>query len=141
MNTEIKDSIFSLLYAMVLIDKRVVKVEMDTFFARIEGFLGLIEDVESLRAKDIIANWFVQNYKNVLREMKTPNREQFMLTHVGKLKTYMHREQVFHIMQIIAHADEEFHDDEKAFLDDVAQIWGISESYESMTEVWDMRPL
>ncbi len=132
MNTEIKDSIFSLLYAMVLIDKRVVKVEMDAFFARIEGFLGLFEDIESLRAKDIIANWFVQNYKDVLREMKTPHREQYMLSHAENLKTYLYREHVFNIMQIIAHADEEFHEQEKAFLYKVAQIWGLPENHETL---------
>lgn len=128
MNDEIRDSIFTILYAMVLIDKRVVKVEMDTFFATIEGFLETIEDVESLRAKDIIANWFVKNYKTILREMKTPDREEFMLTHVEKLKAYSNRKQIFHIMNIIAHADEDFHEEEKKFLGKVAHVWGLESS-------------
>ena len=128
MNTKVQHSIFSLLYAMVLIDKRVVKVEMDTFFASIEGFLETIENVESLRAKDIIANWFVKNYKSILKEMKTSNREEFMLAHVKNLKSYSNRQQIFHIMSIIAHADEDFHDEERKFLNKVAHVWGLESS-------------
>ena len=128
MNTEIKDSIFTLLYAMVLIDNRVVKVEMDSFFASIEGLLEIIEDVENLRAKDIITNWFMKNYKHILQEMKTPDREDFMLAHVEKLKTYSNRKQVFHALSIIAHADENFHNEERKLLDKVAHCWGIEDS-------------
>lgn len=131
MNAKIQNSIFSLLYAMVLIDNRVVKVEMDTFFARIEGFLRAIEDTESLRAKGLIANWFVQNYKNILKEMKSSNRVDFMLAHVENLKDYNYREQVFDILNIIAHADEDFHDEERVFLEKVGRIWGIEGSYSS----------
>ena len=129
MNNEIKDSIFSLLYAMVLIDRRVVKVEMDTFFATIEDLLETVEDVESLRAKDVISNWFMKSYKTVLKEMKTPGRGEFMLAHVENLKTYTHRKQVFHIMNIIAHADEDFHDEERKFLNRVANIWGLEDGH------------
>ena len=128
MNTEIKDSIFTLLYAMVLIDNRVVKVEMDSFFASIEGLLEIIEDVESLRAKDIITNWFMKNYKHILQEMKSPEREDFILVHVEKLKTYSNRQQVFHALSIIAHADENFHNEERKLLDKVAYCWGIKDS-------------
>ena len=128
MNVDIKDSIFTLLYAMVLIDNRVVKVETDTFFATIEEFLETIEDVESLRAKDIIANWFVKNYKSILKEMKTSNREEFMLAHVKNLKSYGNRQKIFHIMSVIAHADEDFHDEERKFLSKVAHVWGLEGS-------------
>lgn len=131
MNTKVQHSIFSLLYAMVLIDSRVVKVEMDTFFARIERFLGTIEDIDSLRAKGLIANWFVQNYKNILKEMKSPNRVDFMLAHVENLKAYDYKDQVFDIMSIIAHADEDFHDEERKFLEKVGRIWAIEGSYAS----------
>lgn len=125
MNTEVKNSIFTLLYAMVLIDRRVVKVEMVAFFANIEELLGKYEGVKSLRAKDVISTWFMQNYKIVLNEMKTPNKTDYMLAHAEKLKDYSHRYEVFDIMNIIAHADENFHDEERKFLDEVAQIWGI----------------
>ena len=128
MNVDIKDSIFTLLYAMVLIDNRVVKVEMDTFFATIEEFLETIEDVENLRAKDIIANWFVKNYKSILKAMKTSNREEFMLAHVENLKSYSNKKQIFHMMSIIAHADEDFHDEERDFLNKVARVWQLEDS-------------
>ncbi len=134
MNAEIKDGIFTLLYAMVLIDRRVVKVEMDTFFATVEDLLETIEDVENLRAKDVVANWFMRSYKTVLKEMKTPGREEFMLAHVETLKAYSHRRQVFHIMNIIAHADEHFHDEERKFLNRVAHIWGLEDSHETLEE-------
>lgn len=134
MNTKIYDSIFSLLYAMVLIDNRVVKVEMDTFFARIESFLVDIEDLRTLRAKGFVANWFIKNYKNILRDMKTPNRVNFMLTHAERLKSYIHRAQVFEIMKIIAHADEDFHEEEYMFLQKVANIWGIVGSHVTVDE-------
>lgn len=133
MNSEVKDSVFSLLYAVVLIDKRVVKVETETFFAKLEGFLHTFEGIEELRAKDIIANWFIKNYKNILKEMKTSRREGFLLNHVENLKTYGKREQVFHMMSIVAHADDDFHDEERAFLTKVAGIWGLEDSLAYLT--------
>lgn len=125
MDDQQRHSVFTLLYAIVLIDNRVIKVEVDLFFARVESFLKTTKLVESLKAKAIISNWFVQNYKDILHEMKLPNRKDYLIGHVENLKFYGQRQDVFNIMLEIAHADNEFHTDEREFLKTVAQIWKL----------------
>ena len=117
--------IFTLLYAVVLIDNRVKKVEVDLFFARIESFLHKTNFIETVEAKAIISDWFVQNYKFILSKMKSPNKENFLLGYVKELKFYLNRQEVFDVMEEIAMSDEEYHDDEKEFITKVAKIWGI----------------
>ena len=125
MNNNDRHSIFTLLYAVVLIDNRVVKVEVDRFFARIEMFLIQIDYADILTAKSIISTWFVQNYKNILSEMKSPERDAFLLKHVDSLKLYNHRRDVFNIMNEIALADKELHETEEQFLDKVISAWQL----------------
>ena len=121
-----RHSILSLLYAVVLIDNRVVKVEVDLFFARIEDFLKRANDIETLKAKSVISTWFVQNYKHILTEMKSPNRDIFIFKHVENLKLYTYRQDVYDMMTDIALSDDEYHDDERRFLDKVSNIWMLS---------------
>jgi uncharacterized tellurite resistance protein B-like protein len=129
MTEQDKNSIFYLLYAMVLIDNRVVKVEMDMFFAMIESFLKTVFYAETLTAKATITNWFMQNYKTVLTEMRRPNRETYLLEHVEALKAYGHKEHVFNMMKEIAIADGEYHDDERLLLEKISNIWNIDLSH------------
>jgi len=128
MNDKETHSVFCLLYAMVLIDNRVVKVEVDLFFARIEGFLKENKFIEALRAKTIISDWFVQNYKDILKEMKSPNRQSYMLRHAETLKHYRFRQAVFDIMKEIAMADNEYHENERLFLEKISVIWSLDAS-------------
>jgi uncharacterized tellurite resistance protein B-like protein len=125
MNDTQTHSVFYLLYAMVLVDKRVLKVETDLFFARVEGFLRTSKSIETLRAKTIISDWFVQNYKDIMREMKSSNRTSYVLEHVENLKHYRHRQDVFDMMLEMAMADNEFHDEERKLLNRVSEIWGL----------------
>ena len=120
-----RDSIFYLLYAMVLIDNRVLKVEVDLFFAIVEDFLTIIFHSDILTAKATISNWFIQNYKIVLSEMRSPVREDFLIEHVEALKSYQYKDQVFDMMRKIAISDDEYHSDEKSFLEKVAEFWEI----------------
>jgi len=117
---------FYLLYAMVLIDNRVVKVEMDLFFAIIETFLRTTLHTEALTAKATITNWFMQNYKTVLSEMRTPVRETHLLKHAEALKAFSHKEHVFAMMKEIAISDNEYHDDERLLLEKISKIWELS---------------
>jgi len=123
MNTDQRHSMFTLLYAMVLIDRRVLRIEVDQFFIAIEDFLERVDFIDSLKAKALISNWFVQHYKNILAEMKSPNLEHFLLRHVETLRFYEHRVVIYEMMQQIAHADNDFHNLEKEFLEKVAELW------------------
>ena len=62
-----------------------------------------------MRAKVKIANWFAQNYRNILAKMRPPVRETFLLNHPQSLKLYEHRQKVFEMMKNVAVADNEFH--------------------------------
>jgi len=125
MNDHQRHSIFSLLYAVVLIDNRVVKVEVDMFFAKIESYLAQTSFIETLKAKSIISTWFVQNYKNILTEMKSPDREAFILKFVEDLKHYRQRQDIYDIMKEIALSDDEYHDEERQFLEKVSDNWNL----------------
>jgi len=57
-NTQQRNSLFTLLYAMVLIDNRVVRVEVDQFFRALEAFMKETEFINSLKAKSTISTWF-----------------------------------------------------------------------------------
>jgi len=110
---------------MVLIDNRVVRVEVDHFFRALEDFMKEVELINSLEAKATISNWFVQHYKNILAQMRSPNRETFLLNHVESLKFYEHRQKVFAMMEHVANSDDEFHALEKEFLDIVSEVWRL----------------
>ena len=125
MNNQYRHSLFTLLYAVVLIDNRVVRVEVDQFFKVLEDFMKDVERVNTLEAKSTISNWFVMNYKKILSEMRSANRETFLLNHVRELKSYEHRGKVFEIMQHIANADDELHASEKQLLDRVSEAWEL----------------
>jgi len=120
-----KDSMFTLLYALVLIDKRVLKVETDKFFSLLEAYLIRIESIDYLQAKAQISNWFVPNYKKVLSEMKSPSRDHYLREHIENLKDVEERQDIFDMMNIIAIADNEFHAAEKQFLEKIALIWNV----------------
>lgn len=126
MTDQQRHCIFTLLYAVVLIDNHVKKVEVDLFFARIESFLRNVGFIEPLKAKTIISTWFVQNFKQILKEMKSETRDSFLLSLVEDLKFYPQREDVFDIMKEIAMSDKEYHEREKQFIDKVAEIWNIA---------------
>lgn len=127
MNDAHRDSIFTLLYAVVLIDNRVVKVEVDLFLARVETFLITSNVIQALEAKSIISTWFVKNYKLIMSEMKSPNRETFLLNHVEKLKLHPRRQEVFNMMLEVATADDDYHIDERLFIEKASKIWNLSE--------------
>lgn len=127
MNNEQRHSIFTLLYAIVLIDNRVMKVEVDQFLVQIEDFLTRTNFIETLKAKSIISTWFVQNYKSILTQMRSPDREFFLMMHVDNLKSFPHRQDVYDMMKEIAIADDEYHQNEQDFIDKVADIWNLIE--------------
>lgn len=130
-----RDSIFYLLYAMVLIDNRVIKVEMDMFFAIIEDFLTAIFNSDVLTAKSTISNWFIQNYKNILKEVRSPIRESYLMEHVEALKNYDKTKYVFEMMREIAISDDEYHKEERMFLQKAADIWGLNTDPLSQTNI------
>ena len=122
MNTQQRNSLFTLLYAMVLIDNRVVRVEVDQFFRALEAFMKETEFINSLKAKSTISTWFFQNYKNILTEMKRSDREIFLLKHVEALKFYDQRHKIYKMMKNVAIADDELHNLEKQFLKRVSEV-------------------
>ena len=125
MDQQYRESVFYLLYAMALIDNRVVKVEVDLFFAIVENFLRKINYVDTLTAKAIISSWFIQNYKIVMQDMKSSLKESHLLGYVDNLKNYEHRNEVYTMMKKIAMVDNEFHEDERVLLEKVSEIWGL----------------
>lgn len=125
MDQQYRESVFYLLYAMALIDNRVVKVEVDLFFAIVENFLRKINYVDTLTAKAIISSWFIQNYKIVMQDMKSSLKESHLLGYVDNLKHYEHRNEVYTMMKKIAMVDNEFHEDERVLLEKVSEIWGL----------------
>ena len=127
-NEDQKHSLFTLLYAVVLIDNRVIRVEMDQFFITLEEFLTNVSFIDTLRAKSYISNWFVQNYKNILAEMKSPDRNIYLLKHAENLKHYEHRQIIFDMMMNIAIADNQCHALEKQFIEKVSEVWGLNQA-------------
>jgi len=125
LNNRQKHSMFYLLYAMVLIDNRVIKIEVDQFFIAVEDFLTSMDFMDSLRAKSYISSWFVQNYKDILREMKAVDREKFLMVHVKTLASSEHRLAIFKMMQKVAISDNDLHASEAAFLEKVAKTWDL----------------
>lgn len=125
MTNDQRHSIFTLLYAVVLIDNRVIRAEVDHFFMTLESFLIRVSLADTLKAKSYISNWFVQNYKDILTEMKSPDRNIYLMRHVEALKTYKNRQIVFEMMEEIAHADDEYNPLEKQFIDKVSEVWGL----------------
>lgn len=127
MNEDQKHSLFTLLYAVVLIDNRVMRVEMDQFFITLEDFLTEVSFIDTLKAKSFISNWFVQNYKDILAEMKSPDRNIYLLKHVETLKHYEHRQEIFDKMMNIALADNQYHASEREFIEKVSKVWGLDQ--------------
>lgn len=125
MNNQQRNSLFTLLYGMVLIDNRVVRVEVDQFFRALEDFMKEVEHVNALEAKSTISSWFVQNYKDILVKMRSPEREGFLLEHVEYLKLYEHRQKVYEMMKRVAIADNEFHVLEKQLLKKILEVWDL----------------
>jgi len=64
---------------LVLIDKRVIRVEMDQFFITLEEFLTNVSFIDTLRAKSYISNWFVQNYKNIPKAASSSHASAFII--------------------------------------------------------------
>ncbi len=125
MNDDEKHSLFTLLYAVVLIDNRVIRVEMDQFFITLEDFLSTVSFIDTLKAKSYISNWFVQNYKDILSEMKSPDRNIYLLKHVANLKHYEHRQVIFDMMMKIAISDNQYHISERQFIEKVSEVWRL----------------
>ena len=125
MTNQHRHSFFTLLYAVVLIDNRVVRVEVNQFFKALEEFMKEVESINTLEAKSTISNWFVQNYKSILAEMRSPDRETFLLSHVESLKFYEHRQKIFEMMEFVANSDDDFHALEKQFLNKVSDVWQL----------------
>ncbi len=125
MNNQQRHSVFTLLYAMVLIDNRVIKVEVDQYFKTLEDFLIEVAFLTTLQAKAMISNWFVQNYRDILAAMKSQERLDFLLNHAENLKSYEHRQKVFDMLKDIAVADNEFHTTEQQILNVFSEVWGL----------------
>jgi tellurite resistance protein len=81
--------------------------------------------MDPLTAKAIISNWFIQNYKTVLADMRSTARETHIIEHAEALKTYRYKEQVYDMMRKIAISDDEYHQNERSFLETIAQMWEI----------------
>jgi len=101
---------------------------MDQFFITLEEFLTNVSFIDTLRAKSYISNWFVQNYKNILSEMKSPDINIYLLKHVKNLKGYEHKQEVFDMMMKIAMADNQYHIAEQQFIEKVSEVWGLDKA-------------
>ena len=101
---------------------------MDHFFITLEEFLTDVSFIDTLRAKSYISNWFVQNYKNILDEMKSLDRNVYLLKHFENLKHYEHRQVIFDMIMNIAIADNQYHALEKQFMEKVSEVWGLNQA-------------
>jgi len=121
-----RHSVFFLLYAMVLIDDRVIKSEMDLFFAATHSFVQKINYLDNFEAQALITNWFMMNYKDVRLEIKSNQRDFHLFGHAETLKDFTYKDQIFDMMKEIAVVDGEYHDDERILLEKIAKIWNLS---------------
>lgn len=133
MDRDIRDSVFTLLYIMVLIDERILRIEVDTFLSLIEEFQKTKIKTDRFQSKTIVTDWFMQNYKSILRAMGEKDRGVFIDQHISRLSDFYDREVVFDFMTKIAFSDNQFHDDERQVLERAAKVWGLKFNIETTT--------
>lgn len=133
MDRDIRDSVFTLLYIMVLIDEQILRIEVDTFLSLIEEFQKTKIKTDRFQSKTIVTDWFMQNYKSILRAMGEKDRGVFIDQHISRLSDFYDREVVFDFMTKIAFSDNQFHDDERQVLERAAKVWGLKFNIETTT--------
>ncbi len=106
------NSIFTLLAATVIIDKKIYKEEVDCF---IDSILDIHQKTDSDIAitKATVLDWFIQHRDAIEAIVKSHNHETKLLHYIMQLNNFEHRELVLEKMETIALSDNYEHFKEK----------------------------
>lgn len=113
-----------LLAAMVIVDGKIFKEEVDAFVSEAVTLNSLVKSDNSFTAKTAF-DWFVLNRDDIRAWRKSPDFEKTLFKHLKALKKLQHRKQVLSSMCIIAVADDILHSTENKILSMTAQEWEL----------------
>lgn len=115
--------IYSLMCAIIVADKKVKNVEVDTFVSLVKGFQTALkdpspEDEQSIRA------WFDDHHAGIAAQIESDDRSAFLEKQAAGLKAFAFKRQIIQSLMSIAVADGEFHKSEEKMIDVISRYWG-----------------
>lgn len=114
--------IYVLLCAVILADKRIRDVEIETFISLVSGFQVALDDPQP-QTDDEIRHWFEDNNGGVSNWLHQDNWRQNIENHLKALSGFDYKWQLLQAMRSIAISDKEFHKSEVAILRLAIDYW------------------
>ena len=124
MTPDDREHILVLLCAIVLADKRVRPIEVETFSALIRGLDAEFRELAPPPEEDTAA-WFLKNRANVAAMLAAPDREARLVRHFLALDGFAYKRQLLEAMESIAVSDRELHDAEFDLMLLAAAYWDL----------------
>ncbi len=129
MGTETKpdytvDEVLLPLAITVIIDKKVRKPEMNSFFRQAEGLLDLFS-LEPM-SENQLRGWFKRNEEELQGKLKGARRNTLVLRAVSRFKKQRDAEAVYDSMVSISVSDNEYVKVESELIKSAAVIWGFA---------------
>ena len=117
------DEVLLPLAITIIIDKKVRKPEMNSFFRQAEGLLDLF----SLPAmsENQLRGWFKRNAEELEGKLKGARRNTIILRAVSRFKKQRDAEAVYDAMVSISVSDKEYVKAESELIKSAAVIWGF----------------
>ncbi len=117
------DDVLLPLAITVIIDKKVRKPEMNSFFHHAEGLLDLFG--LSPMSQNELRGWFKRQEEELEKKLKGPRRNTLVLRALSRFKKQRDVEAVYDSMVSISVSDKEYVKAESELIKSAAVIWGF----------------
>lgn len=107
----------------VVIDKKVKKPEMHSFYRQAKGLFDLFE-LPQLEEPEIL-KWFKSQEPDLVTKLKGPRRNTLVLRALSRFKKDRDVEAVYDAMVSISVSDQEYVVSESELIKSAAAIWGF----------------
>ena len=117
-----RDLVYTLLGAVILADRKVRTVEIDTFKSLVKGFQSALKQIDPLTDNEI-ESWFAINRPDIESLMNGSEGADRLSKIFLALKGFEYKSQLLTAMKRIAVSDQELHQSEIDLMDLAATYW------------------
>jgi len=114
--------IYTLLSAVVLVDRKILDVEIQAFVNLVRGLQTAVDDPNP-DTDDNIKTWFTNNQIEIFNWLHSPYREINLLDILEKLRNCEYQWQILQAMRSVALSDSDFHSSEIELIRFVNNYW------------------
>lgn len=115
--------IYVLLCAVILADRRVRDIEIETFVSLVSGFQVALDDPEPDSDAEI-RHWFDNNQHDIAKWLGQDQWHSNLNRHLEGLRSFDYKWQLLQAMRSIAISDKELHEAEVTILKYSVDFWG-----------------